>query len=101
MNDQDRTKFNELTAKAIRSVLRDSVVKVTFAKADGTPRTIVGTTHPDLIPLDDENKEYEAVDEASGQTQVRIYELDKKQWRSFVIERIIEFILIEDLRVSD
>lgn len=97
LDQRDQLLLNTIAAVSTRIVLRNSVAEVTFTKADGSTRVIVGTTHPDLIPLKDENEPYDISMADNGSSRVHIYEIEKKQWRSFLVDRVSDFKVIEDL----
>jgi len=73
----------------VRDALSESVVTVIFTKKDGTERTMICTTSPNLIPSeslatsDNPRKPNPAV-----QT---VWDLQKEAWRSFRWDSIIGF----------
>jgi hypothetical protein len=79
----------------IRSLLQKSAVTVTFTKADGTDREMLCTldyaqipeTPAKPLPIDGivkESKQRKQPDEHS----LRVFDLDKKEWRSFRFDRL-------------
>lgn len=76
----------------MKQTLKCSVMMVNFTKADGTPRSMRCTLRQDLLPprtLDegDSPKEW-------GSDNVPAYDLDKKAWRSFNINRVSSFEVV-------
>ena len=79
----------------VRSLLQKQPVTVTFTKADGTVRDMHCTLDWDRIPADKqpqdvpvekllETKKRKQPDEHS----IRVFDLDKKEWRSFRFDRL-------------
>lgn len=58
---------------------------IVFTKKDGTERTMRCTRNPALIP---EDKHPKNETKESG-TSIRVFDLDKNEWRSFVTENLI------------
>jgi hypothetical protein len=58
---------------------------VTFTKKDGTNRVMKCTRSPSQIPEDQYPKDGVSV-EATG--TIRVFDLDKNEWRSFIVENI-------------
>lgn len=57
---------------------------VTFTKKDGTTRIMRCTRNPNLIPVEFHPKT-ESTDSGSS---VRVFDLDKQEWRSFIAENV-------------
>jgi hypothetical protein len=83
----------------VRSLLQKDTVTVTFVKADGTEREMRCTLHPEKLPpapvttgsvdgIVRESKERKQPDEHS----LRVYDLDKSEWRSFRFDRLKKVI---------
>lgn len=76
----------------VRSLLQKGPVTVVFVKADGTEREMKCTLSHDLLPavplvtpaIVTESKPRKAPDEHS----LRVFDLDKNEWRSFRFERL-------------
>lgn len=73
----------------IGTALKSEVVEVTFEKADGTERTMICTKDFNRIPED-------KIPSGEGGVNVdprlyKVYDLEKKDWRSFREERIIDW----------
>ena len=65
---------------------------VTFTKKDGTERTMRCTRSPVQIPEDQHPKN----GTGDSDTAIRVFDLDKSEWRSFVVENVkrIEYTLV-------
>lgn len=65
----------------LRSVLKDSVVTITFTKKDGDERVIKATLKEDLIPFDMIPKGT-STRKKSEESQ-SVFDVEKDEWRSF------------------
>lgn len=72
----------------IRQLLRDREMFVKFEKRDGTIREMRCTTNELLIPNDKMPKQ---VHLTTNSDQIRVFDLDKKEWRSFNINNLLDF----------
>jgi hypothetical protein len=79
----------------VRSLLQKDEITVTFIKADGTDREMRCTLNPEKLPpapvasgpvdgIVKESRERKKPDEHS----LRVYDLDKSEWRSFRFDRL-------------
>lgn len=76
----------------VKDLLQKGPVTVIFTKADGTDREMLCTLDPEQLPpvaapvdgIVKEAKERKKPDEHS----LRVFDLDKKEWRSFRFERL-------------
>jgi hypothetical protein len=79
----------------VRSLLQKGAITVTFTKADGTDREMLCTLNPEHLPeptvpvgpvdgVVKESKQRKQPDEHS----LRVFDLDKKEWRSFRFDRL-------------
>ena len=75
----------------VKDLLHTTEVKVTFAKADGTIRTMRCTLDPLKLPpqsapiiITNETRRRKEPDSES----VRVFDLDKQEWRSFRFDRL-------------
>lgn len=81
------TYFLNVNLLALKNLLNEQVLKITFRKVDQSIRVMNCTTNPMLIP-----------DEAGGfrdsyfgnqnENQVRVWDLDKHDWRSFRFDNV-------------
>lgn len=65
---------------------------VTFTKKDGTERVMRCTRSPAQIPEDQHPKN----GTGDSETSLRVFDLDKNEWRSFIVENIkrIEYTMV-------
>lgn len=75
--------------KVISSLLKSSVVKVTFTKNDGSERSMLCTLIPEFLPLVEESDVPKHKIKLNEDVQ-RVYDLEAKAWRSFRFESIID-----------
>lgn len=78
----------------LRGMLRDANIEsvtVTFTKTDGTEREMRCTQAHDLIPID---KEPKGTTRALSDEVVRVFDLDKQEWRSFRWDSIISVDMV-------
>lgn len=78
--------------KMIQKVFSENpIVNIVFTKKDGSERKMRCTTNLALIPiLHHPKKKIEDVEKSDKViTSYSVYDLDKLQWRSFVIENLI------------
>ena len=72
-------------ASWLREYLSENTITVTFTKKDGTNRVMKCTKQSDMIPTDKQPK-------GSGSTStgdaVAVFDLDKQEWRSFIVENV-------------
>lgn len=76
------------TPDEIRNLLRtvDTGITVVFEKTDGSLRTMKATLFPELIPTVPESNNPRKQSEAA----IRVFDLDKKEWRSFRFDSVKE-----------
>ena len=72
----------------IKQSLNQGPCKVVFTKVDGTLRTMFCTTKDDLA--EQYQKKTDRV-KADNPDVCRVYDLEKKQWRSFRFDAVKEF----------
>jgi len=84
----------------ISSVLKTTEVQVTFYKKDGTERVMKCTLNPEVLPsvVVKEDKKERKIPEHS----MAVYDIELKEWRSFVIKSVkhISFTLSEPVSPS-
>lgn len=72
----------------LKNVLKERPVKVTFTKSDGTEREMLCTLEPSkIVPHEKKTEREKAVNE----DVLAVWDLEKKQWRSFRFDRIRGF----------
>jgi hypothetical protein len=89
------TAFEEDVVSALN---RGGIVSVKFNKSDGSIRTMLCTKNPETIA---ENytapeKKTDRVRKESADVVV-VFDLDKNDWRSFRLDSVIEYIVVEEV----
>ena len=85
--DQD-----QLKAWTYERLCETTPVCVTFTKRDGTERKLLCTLNSKNIPVDKQPKEPEVAVEPGSQIAgpaIRVFDVEKQEWRSFRWESII------------
>lgn len=79
--------LNEFKATVLEN-LRSNTVNVRFTKADGSQRDMLCTLVPGKIPTD---KHPKSETQSSGTigSSVRVFDVEKGEWRSFRFESLI------------
>lgn len=87
-NDTEKTIMRDW----VKSLLQQQPITVTFLKADGTERTMKCTLNWDHIPATEHVKPVsESVAKPRKEPDpavIRVYDLDKSEWRSFRMDRL-------------
>lgn len=82
MTDEEWKNF----ASWLKTMLKLNTIDVTFTKKDGTERVMKCTLNPDKLPKKEINEEKKAKKES--ETSMAVFDLEKKEWRSFTIKSI-------------
>ena len=84
--------------KWLKGVLVSTPVTVTFTKVDGTVRVMKCTLEADKLPVVELKEEAKPRKQSDSTKALRVFDLEKKEWRSFTIKNIkrIEFTIGED-----
>jgi hypothetical protein len=77
--------------EAILEKLRTDETTVKFTKTDGTERTMRCTLVESKIPLDKRPKSTETQTTSTAGSALRVFDLDKGEWRSFRLTSVITF----------
>lgn len=80
--DKDWDKFTEW----LKGMLHVGPATVTFTKADGTERVMNCTLEEDKLPKVEIKEGAKPRKEST--TSMRVFDLDKKEWRSFTIKNV-------------
>ena len=103
-SDQDLLKedfFNrsiEDRKRILKYILRNQLCEVTFRKVDGSVRIMPCTLQPERLPAQEFEIVLETVDTETEKPKkprtenpntIRVYCLDKEEWRSFRIDNVI------------
>lgn len=80
-----------ITKEGIRNLLRNSVVTITFTKADGTPREMKCTLSEQFLPAQEvtESKRKNSPDSCP------VWDMEKQAWRSFRWDSIVKIQLLD------
>lgn len=87
-NDKDWDRFSTW----IDGILKETTVKITFTKKDGTERVMNCTLKPDVIPLVESVQDKR--EKNKDKDYIAVYDTDIKAWRSFIIKNVKEFEFI-------
>ena len=68
------------------TLLKENEVTVTFTKIDGSERVMLCTLKPEHLP---ERKEIKESTKKRAETNVSVWDLNAKGWRSFVIANVV------------
>lgn len=82
----------------VRDMLSKQVLEVSFTKADGTARVMICTTNGNMIPHADRpapSNEKSARQDSPTET-FRVYDLEKKAWRSFRLDSVHSINIIHN-----
>jgi hypothetical protein len=81
--------------KWLKGVLVSTPVTVTFTKVDGTERVMKCTLEADKLPAVELKEDAKPRKQSDSTKALRVFDLDKKEWRSFTIKNIkrIEFTI--------
>jgi hypothetical protein len=80
--DKDWDKFTEW----LKGMLAVNEGVVTFTKADGTERVMKCTLVPDQLPKVEIKEDAKPRKEST--TSMRVFDLEKNEWRSFTIKKV-------------
>ena len=77
----------------VKSLLQKGSITVTFIKADGTDREMLCTLNPEQLPpvsmpIDGIVKESKKPRKEPDPHSIRVFDLEKKEWRSFRFDRL-------------
>lgn len=81
----------DILKENILEKLRTNEVTVKFTKADGTERTMRCTLVESKIPADKRPKSSEAQTSSTVGSAIRVFDLDKGEWRSFRLMSLISY----------
>lgn len=75
------------TIEEVLQTLKRGITIVKFLKKDDTERVMVATLDPKLLPERDAIITQEYV--VKNTNQIRVYDVEAEDWRSFLFDRII------------
>jgi hypothetical protein len=80
--------WDKLT-KWLNGLLKINPVTITFTKKDGTERVMKCSLNPNLIPkVEPKAITEDAKPRKESTTSMRVFDLEKNEWRSFTIKNI-------------
>lgn len=82
--DQDKNSWQN---EYLKTILHTGIAQVTFVKKDGTERTMLCTLMPSELP----QKEDTIKPKSPNPDVLSVWDLEKKDWRSFRFDSIIGF----------
>ena len=83
----------------IVGLLKNNVCDVKFTKVDGSPRTMKCTLREELIPPKEKNPVPAGTFEAIK--SVRVFDLEKQEWRSFRVDSVNYIEIHHDSKPED
>lgn len=84
----DETTVNKLH-NWLKSMLPMGPMTITFTKADGTERVMNCTLDPNMLPITENKPLAEGKQpRKESTTSIRVFDLDKKEWRSFTTKNV-------------
>lgn len=89
-------KEKEMEIKEIKNLLKSNVCEVVFTKADGTERTMKATLQAKYIPIVENNPDKPKRTKKAVDGLVTVYDVEKEDWRSFKVENIISFTILNN-----
>jgi len=72
----------------LKGLLPKNKITVVFTKKDGTERTMLCTTNPELIPQQLEESTEPKRQKKENLNTIAVYDLEKNSWRSFTLKSI-------------
>ena len=89
MTNTSGTNLYEYLQEDLKKLLHEKTMSVLFTKKDGTQRAMLCTLNPDYLPVVDKQEGDEVKKERKeSDTSIRVWDLEKKDWRSFRIDSI-------------
>jgi len=79
-----------MSRETMVEVLKNNVVKLTFTKKNGEARDMRCTLREDLLPQRDVSIDNPKERKSSNEV-IAVYDLEKKDWRSFRIDSVNTF----------
>jgi len=87
------TNLYESLKADLKKLLLKNALSVTFKKKDGTERTMNCTLMSQHLPIVEKHEDDEAKKaKKQSDTNLAVWDLDKKAWRAFRIDSIVSYI---------
>ncbi len=84
INDTVEPKLHEW----LRSILGVTEASITFTKVDGTERVMRCTLEPTKLPVVELKEDKKPRKQSDSTKALRVFDLEKQEWRSFTIKTI-------------
>jgi hypothetical protein len=84
---------NEARKNEMIDALQNAIVQVRFVKLNGDERIMTCTLRSDILPIVEEHVPSTRKSKPEG--NISVWDVDKKAWRSFLIDRVISAKVIE------
>ena len=81
------------TVEELMQSLKHGITVVKFRKKDESERIMIATLDPKLLPERDASITQEYV--VKNTNQIRVYDVEAEDWRSFLFDRIISVVKAE------
>lgn len=86
--------MNTEKVETLKHQLQEGIVSFKYEKKDGTIREAKGTTKMDIVEeyVRESPKQTTTKERKVNENQVRYFDIDKEQWRSFCKDKFIDII---------
>ena len=92
MTETTGTNLYQYLKEDLKKLLLEHILSVTFTKKDGTERTMLCTLKAEHLPVVEKHEDDEAKkDKKQSDTNVAVWDLEKKAWRSFKIDSVVSY----------
>jgi len=89
------TNLYQYLKEDLKKLLHENTLSVLFTKKDGTQRAMLCTLMAEHLPVVDKQEGDEVKKERKeSDTSIRVWDLEKKDWRSFRIDSIVSHSII-------
>jgi len=90
MTDTTGTNLYQSLRNDLKKLLLENVLSVVFTKKDGTERTMLCTLKAEHLPVVEKHEDEDATkDKKQSETNIAVWDLEKKAWRSFRIDSLV------------
>ena len=84
------------TKDELKTLLFENNISVLFTKKDGTKRALLCTLQPNALPVADKQEGDEVkTQKKQSDESIAVWDLEKNAWRSFRLDSIISYSIIE------
>jgi hypothetical protein len=85
----------EIEKQQLKKLLSENTLSVLFTKKDGTQRAMLCTLIADHLPVVEKKEEDTKVEKKQSEESIAVWDLEKKAWRSFRLDSIVSYSIIE------